>query len=111
MKVAFDLSGRRIVITGGAGGIGAASAAVCARLGAEVILIDVVGSQRVVEAIRSDGGRASSYVADAANGSDMERLSAVIGAADGSCSTPRSVRGMTIGSPPNGPQASTASWP
>ena len=83
MKIAFDLSGRRIVITGAAGGIGAASAAVCARLGAEVLLVDIVGSERVVEAIQSDGGRASSFVADAASGSDMERLSAEIGAADG----------------------------
>jgi NAD(P)-dependent dehydrogenase (short-subunit alcohol dehydrogenase family) len=83
MKVAFDLSGRRIVITGAAAGIGAACAAVCARLGAEVVLVDIAGSQRVAEAIRSDGGRASSFVADAASGSDMERLSAEIGAADG----------------------------
>jgi NAD(P)-dependent dehydrogenase (short-subunit alcohol dehydrogenase family) len=83
MKVAVDLSGRRILITGGGTGIGAATATVCARLGAEVLLIDIVSSQRVVEMIRSDGGRATSFVADAASQSDMERLSAEIGAADG----------------------------
>lgn len=83
MKVAFDLSGRRILITGGGAGIGAATAAVCARLGAEVFLVDIVGSERVAEAIRSDGGRANSFLADAASRSDMERLSAEIGAADG----------------------------
>ncbi len=83
MKVAVDLSGRRILITGGGAGIGAATATVCARLGAEVLLIDIVSSQRVVEMIRSDGGRATSFVADAASRSDMERLSAEIGAADG----------------------------
>ena len=83
MKVAFDLSGRRILITGGGAGIGAATAEVCARLGAEVFLVDIVGSERVVEAIRSDGGKATSFVADAASRSDMERLSAEIGAADG----------------------------
>ena len=59
MKVAFDLSGRRILITGGGAGIGAATAGVCARLGAEVLLVDLAGSGSVVEAIRNDGGRAS----------------------------------------------------
>jgi NAD(P)-dependent dehydrogenase (short-subunit alcohol dehydrogenase family) len=83
MKVAFDLSGRRIVITGAAGGIGAACAGICARLDAEVLLVDIVGSQKVAEAIRRDGGRASSFLADVASRSDMERLSAEIGAADG----------------------------
>ena len=83
MKIAFDLSGRRILITGGGAGIGAATAAVCAKLSAEVLLIDIVGSQQVVEAIRSGGGKANSFVADAASRSDMERLSAEIGAVDG----------------------------
>jgi NAD(P)-dependent dehydrogenase (short-subunit alcohol dehydrogenase family) len=83
MKIAFDLSGRRILITGGAGGIGAASAAVCARLGAEVLLVDIVGSERVVEAIRGDGGKAISFVVDAARRSDMDRLCEEIGAVDG----------------------------
>jgi 3-oxoacyl-[acyl-carrier protein] reductase len=36
-----------------------------------------------VEAIQSDGGKASSFVADAASRSDMERLASEIGAADG----------------------------
>ena len=83
MKVAFDLSGRRILITGGGAGIGAATAEVCARLGAEVLLVDIIGAQRVVEAIRSVGGRVASFVADAASRRDMERLAAEIGAADG----------------------------
>lgn len=83
MKIAFDLSGRRILITGGGAGIGAATAAVCARLGAEVLLVDLASSRSVVEAIRSDGGRATSFVADAASRSDMERLAAEIGATDG----------------------------
>ena len=83
MKAAFDLSGRRILITGGGAGIGAATAAVCARLGAEVLLVDLASSRSVVETIRSDGGMAASFVADAASRSDMERLAAEIGAADG----------------------------
>lgn len=83
MNVGFDLSERRILITGAAAGIGAATAAICARLGAEVLLVDLAGSETIAEAIRSDGGRAASFVADAANSSDMERLSAEIGAADG----------------------------
>lgn len=83
MTIAFDLSGRRILITGGGAGIGAAAAAVCARLGAEVLLVDIVGAQPIVETIRSQGGKATSFVADAASRSDMARLSAEIGPADG----------------------------
>jgi NAD(P)-dependent dehydrogenase (short-subunit alcohol dehydrogenase family) len=83
MRVAFDLSERRIVITGAAGGIGAACAAVCASLGAEVLLVDIAASERVVESIRRDGGKAISFVADAASRSEMERLSGEIGAVDG----------------------------
>jgi NAD(P)-dependent dehydrogenase (short-subunit alcohol dehydrogenase family) len=83
MKIAFDLSGRRILITGGAAGIGAACALVCARLGAEVLLVDLADSERVVEQIRRAKGNATSFVADAASRSDMERLAAGIGAIDG----------------------------
>ena len=35
----FDLSGQRILITGAAKGIGAATASLCASLGAELILV------------------------------------------------------------------------
>jgi NAD(P)-dependent dehydrogenase (short-subunit alcohol dehydrogenase family) len=83
MKIAFDLSGRRILITGAGAGIGAATAVVCSRLGAEVFLIDIAASQGVVETIRREGGQATSLVADAASRSDMERLSAEVGAVDG----------------------------
>lgn len=83
MKVAFDLSGRRILVTGAGAGIGAAAAVSCARMGAEALLIDVASSERIAEAIRSEGGRATSFVADAASRSDMKRLSAEIGAVDG----------------------------
>ena len=40
MKPAFDLSGQRILITGAAGGIGEATARVCAALGAALLLVD-----------------------------------------------------------------------
>jgi NAD(P)-dependent dehydrogenase (short-subunit alcohol dehydrogenase family) len=83
MNVAFDLSGRRILIAGGAGGIGAASAAVCARLGAEVLLVDIAGSERGAESIRSDDGKAISVVAGAESRSDMDQLSEEMGAVDG----------------------------
>ena len=40
MRSAFDLSGQRILITGAAGGIGEATARVCAALGAALLLVD-----------------------------------------------------------------------
>ena len=40
MATGFDLTGLRILITGAAGGIGAATARACAALGAELLLVD-----------------------------------------------------------------------
>src|SRR5207245_4524103 len=53
---AFDLSGRRILITGAGAGIGAATARICASLGAEMILLDLAGADAVADAIREAGG-------------------------------------------------------
>lgn len=62
----IDLSGRPIVITGASSGIGAATAAACARAGMPV----VIGARRldklesVVERIRAGGGRAIAVAMD-----------------------------------------------
>ncbi|WP_407520027.1 SDR family NAD(P)-dependent oxidoreductase [Methylobacterium oryzisoli] len=41
----FDLTGRRILISGAAGGIGSATARLCARQGARLVLVDVVAEE------------------------------------------------------------------
>jgi NAD(P)-dependent dehydrogenase (short-subunit alcohol dehydrogenase family) len=78
----FDLSGKRILVTGAAQGIGAATATLCASLGAELVLVDLESSGAVVEAIRSAGGSAHAHTADASRRADMKRLAGEVGAVD-----------------------------
>lgn len=78
----FDLSGQRILVTGAAQGIGAATATLCASLGAELILVDLASSAALVEAIRKAGGSAHAHTADASRRADMERLAGEVGPID-----------------------------
>jgi NAD(P)-dependent dehydrogenase (short-subunit alcohol dehydrogenase family) len=56
----MDLNGKVIVVTGGAQGIGEATARLCAERGATVVIADVNqdGGQRVAASIRASGGDA-----------------------------------------------------
>jgi hypothetical protein len=83
MRNAFDLSGRRLLITGAGGGIGAATARICASLGAEMILIDLDGGEAVAQSIRQAGGSAVAQIADVSRRADVERIADEIGAIDG----------------------------
>jgi NAD(P)-dependent dehydrogenase (short-subunit alcohol dehydrogenase family) len=70
-----DLSGRVGVVTGAAGGIGAAVARLMAARGASVVLGDVRdGVAEVAAAIRAGGGRAEAVVGDAATESGAAAL-------------------------------------
>ena len=83
MNAVFDLTGRRILITGAADGIGAATARVCASLGAEILLVDLRNAASVADQIREAGGRASCRVADLGARATVERLAADVGDVDG----------------------------
>ena len=72
MKNAFDLSQRRILVTGAAQGIGAATAKVCASLGAELVLVDMQSAENVADQIREMGGKAEAIVADVGTRSRIE---------------------------------------
>src|SRR5918995_7079906 len=76
MRNAFDLVGRRILITGAAVGIGAATAHVCAALGAELVLVDINDSGPVAEAVHREGGRAKAITADASSRAEIEGIAA-----------------------------------
>ena len=56
MRSAFDLSGQRILITGAAGGIGAATARVCASIGAALLLVDQRPSDDLARQLNEAGG-------------------------------------------------------
>jgi NAD(P)-dependent dehydrogenase (short-subunit alcohol dehydrogenase family) len=47
----FDLTGKRILISGAAGGIGSATARLCAEQGAQLVLIDIVSADIIRERV------------------------------------------------------------
>jgi NAD(P)-dependent dehydrogenase (short-subunit alcohol dehydrogenase family) len=83
MSTGLDLSGQRILVTGSASGIGAATAKICASVGAAVILLDLDGAQTVAESIIAGGGAAEAFDADASSRSEIERIAAKVGRVDG----------------------------
>ncbi|MSP67953.1 MAG: SDR family oxidoreductase [Alphaproteobacteria bacterium] len=82
MKHNLDLAGRHVLITGGAGGIGAATARISVGLGARVSLVDVVDAGGLVAELRAAGGDAVAHVADVADRAAVERVAAAAGPVD-----------------------------
>jgi len=72
----MDLQGRKLIVTGGATGIGAAAALRCASLGAHVVIADVnhVDGERVSAAINENGGKSRFVPADVSSESSVKSL-------------------------------------
>jgi NAD(P)-dependent dehydrogenase (short-subunit alcohol dehydrogenase family) len=70
------LDGKATLVTGGASGFGEATAALWAREGAQVMVVDLseAGARRVAEAIRKAGGRAEAVRADVSRAADAEAM-------------------------------------
>ena len=68
------LEGRVVIVTGGAGHIGAAYCRRLAEEGAAVVIADILDGAQVAEEIRSKGGRALSLRVDVSNEEDANRM-------------------------------------
>lgn len=68
------LRGRSAIVTGGAQGIGAAYAAALAAKGAEVMVADIVDTQRAVDTITKAGGRVVGLHCDVANSNSCDEM-------------------------------------
>lgn len=70
----ISLTGRVAVITGGARGIGAASAQLMAHAGADVAVIDILDSSETVSVVEGLGRRAVAYQADLTDESEVTQV-------------------------------------
>src|SRR5262245_57919118 len=70
------MMGKVVVITGGASGLGQATALAFAREGANVVIgdVDVKGAQETIEAIRSNGGAGISMRVDVTKAADVQQM-------------------------------------
>ncbi|MBX5493027.1 MAG: SDR family oxidoreductase [Chloroflexi bacterium] len=93
------LDGKAALITGGASGIGRATALLFAREGARVVVAtrrDAAGAQAVVEAIAAVGGQARVLLGDVAQPADARRLVAETVAAFGALDVLVNSAGVTV---------------
>ena len=76
----FDLTGRKAVVTGGAGALGSHSAVALASAGAAVAVVDLDGAPvtRVVQGIKDDGGKALGLVGDLTDEGEVARVFAEV---------------------------------
>ncbi|MDR0874912.1 MAG: SDR family oxidoreductase [Clostridiales Family XIII bacterium] len=74
MKGAFDLSGRKALVTGGGRGLGATIAVALAESGADVAIADLYEAADTVSQIQSYGVKSKSYLADISSFADVTQL-------------------------------------
>lgn len=79
---AMDMAGARVLITGAAGGIGAATARACAALGAGLVLADMTPLDKLKAELERDGVKAQTERLDVAKRTEVEALAARLGRID-----------------------------
>lgn len=75
----FDLTGRRILVSGAAGGIGSATARLCARQGAQLVLVDIVPEDRIRERVGEVAAAAEVHSLDTGHRADVEAMARTVG--------------------------------
>jgi 3-oxoacyl-[acyl-carrier protein] reductase len=78
----YDLAGMRILLTGASGGIGQATARLCAALGAELVLTDRAAAPGLLDALRANGRDHRFIAGDVGSRREVERLCGAIGSVD-----------------------------
>jgi len=78
----FSLAGKTVLIAGGASGIGASTAAICARLGAMLVLADISDATAVTDKLGREGHQARAASCDVTDRAAVERLVSGAGALD-----------------------------
>lgn len=79
----FDLGGRRVLIAGAAGGIGGATARLCARHGADLVLIDIAGEAVIRERVGEAARGAAVHALDTGSRAAVTDLAARVGPVHG----------------------------
>ena len=78
----FDLSGKRVAITGAGGGIGAAAARICAEQGAMVNLSDLASPDAVATQLVAQGFEAAAAAVDVSDRAQVESWARALGDVD-----------------------------
>lgn len=97
--------GRTYVVTGGARGIGAASAIRLAREGANIVILDVLGKEGAdtVAQIRKEGGKAEFVKGDVRNNADVQKAVDLALAKYGELNGALNAAGVMAAVPPDAP--------
>lgn len=76
----FDLTGKRILISGAAGGIGSATARLCVEQGASLVLVDLLGEDQIRDRVGEKvANKAAIYSLDTGSRQDVTKVSLQIG--------------------------------
>ena len=81
------LTGRTIIVTGAATGIGQAFAVGAATQGANVVVADMNSADETVAAVEAAGGQALAVRVDVADNDSVQALSSALAASTGSSTT------------------------